>query len=175
MLATQDRNLPRCSILRRKATPPPGRTPSSTAAGSHASRRRRDPCAPSPRRTTNAYHRDAARELARRFFTVVVRGDLLDLRFDLRDTRFDVGLFAGTVDDRGVLLLEWLTMNITKDTLKSTPLNIRQNQHDVGLWKSQISGSQLTPQLPLRTGWRKRTSHLSLSLFVIDALGCECE
>jgi hypothetical protein len=84
-------------------------------------------------RTTNAYHRDAAREPARRFFTVVVRGDLLDLRFDLRDTRFDVGLFAGTVDDRGVLLLEWLTMNITKDTLKSTPLNIRQNQHDVGL------------------------------------------
>jgi hypothetical protein len=38
--------------------------------------------------------------------TVVVRGGLLDLRPDLLDTSFDVGLLSGAVDDRGVLLID---------------------------------------------------------------------
>jgi len=60
-------------------------------------------------RTTDPDHRDAARELCEallQLLLIVVRGGLLDLRFDLRDSRFDVGLLAGAVDDRGVLLLD---------------------------------------------------------------------
>ena len=37
---------------------------------------------------------------------VVVRGGLLDLRLDLGAAALDVGLLAGTVDDRGVLLVD---------------------------------------------------------------------
>jgi len=40
------------------------------------------------------------------FFLVVVGGGLLDLRLDLIDARLDVGLLAGAVDDRGVLLVD---------------------------------------------------------------------
>src|SRR5712671_1224239 len=60
-------------------------------------------------RAADADHRDAARELGQtllQFLTVVVRGGLLDLRLDLRHARFDVGLLAGAVDDRGVLLVD---------------------------------------------------------------------
>src|SRR5579859_2660232 len=60
-------------------------------------------------RAADADHRDAARELGQtllQLLTVVVRGGLLDLRLDLRDARLDVGLLAGTVHDRGVLLLD---------------------------------------------------------------------
>src|SRR6266699_478710 len=38
--------------------------------------------------------------------TVVVRGGLLDLHLDLLHARLDVGLLAGAVDDRGVLLVD---------------------------------------------------------------------
>ena len=57
----------------------------------------------------DADHRDAARELGEpllQLLLVVVGGGLLDLRLDLGDAGFDVGLLAGTVDDRGVLLLD---------------------------------------------------------------------
>src|SRR5215204_2324446 len=60
-------------------------------------------------RAADADHRDAARELGEtllELLTVVVRGRLLDLRLDLRHAALDVGTLAGTVDDRGVLLLD---------------------------------------------------------------------
>src|SRR6516165_3365958 len=60
-------------------------------------------------RATDADHRDAARELGQtllQFLAVVIRGGLLDLRLDLSHARLDVGLLAGTVDDRGVLLVD---------------------------------------------------------------------
>jgi hypothetical protein len=55
------------------------------------------------RRAADADHRDAARELGEallQLLLIVVRGGLLDLRFNLRDARFDVGLFPRAVDDR---------------------------------------------------------------------------
>src|SRR5262249_23467242 len=58
-------------------------------------------------RAADADHRDAARELGEtllELLAVVVRGRLLDLRLDLGDARLDVGLLAGAVDDRRVLL-----------------------------------------------------------------------
>src|SRR5262249_52156453 len=57
----------------------------------------------------DADHRDTARELGQpllQLLAVVVGGGLLDLRLDLVDTRLDVGLLAGAVDDRGVLLVD---------------------------------------------------------------------
>src|SRR3954453_5125708 len=60
-------------------------------------------------RAADADHGDAARELGQtllQLLTVVVRGGFLDLRLDLRHARFDVGLLAGAVDDRGVLLVD---------------------------------------------------------------------
>src|SRR6266851_2411006 len=57
----------------------------------------------------DADHRDAAGELGQtllQLLTVVVRGGFLDLRLDLRDAGFDVGLLAGAVDDGGVLLVD---------------------------------------------------------------------
>src|SRR6056297_2740430 len=57
----------------------------------------------------DADHCNAARELGQallELFTVVVRGGFLDLGLDLRNTGFDVVLRAGTVDDRGVFLLD---------------------------------------------------------------------
>ena len=60
-------------------------------------------------RAADADHRDAARELGQtllQLLAVVVRGGLLDLRLDLRHAGFDVGLLAGAVDDRGVLLVD---------------------------------------------------------------------
>src|SRR5215203_7563303 len=61
------------------------------------------------RRTADADDRHAARELRQtflEFLTVVVRGGLLDLRLDLGDAALDIVALAGTVDDRGVLLLD---------------------------------------------------------------------
>src|SRR5262249_44873305 len=60
-------------------------------------------------RAADADDRDAPGELGEtllQLLAVVVRGGLLDLRLDLRDARLDVGLLAGAVDDRGVLLLD---------------------------------------------------------------------
>src|SRR5467141_1129755 len=60
-------------------------------------------------RAADADHRDAARELGQtllQLLTVVVRGGFLDLRLDLIDACFDVGLLAGAVDDGGVLLVD---------------------------------------------------------------------
>src|SRR5215208_6624675 len=60
-------------------------------------------------RTADADHRDAARELGQtllKLLLVIVGGSLLDLRLDLPDASFDVGLLPGAVDDRGVLLLD---------------------------------------------------------------------
>src|SRR5579863_228305 len=60
-------------------------------------------------RAADADHRDAAGELGEallELLAIIVGGRLLDLRLDLRDTAFDVGLLAGAVDDRGVLLLD---------------------------------------------------------------------
>src|ERR1700680_960184 len=60
-------------------------------------------------RAADADHRDAACELGQtllQLLTVVVRGGFLDLRLDLRHPRLDVGLFAGAVDDGGVLLVD---------------------------------------------------------------------
>ena len=59
-------------------------------------------------RATDADHRNAAGELGQpllQLLAVIVGGGLLDLRLDLVDARLDVGLLAGTVDDRGVLLV----------------------------------------------------------------------
>src|SRR5262249_55989919 len=60
-------------------------------------------------RAADADYRDAAGELGQtllQLLAVVVRGGFLDLRLDLRDAGLDVGLLAGTVDDRGVLLVD---------------------------------------------------------------------
>ncbi len=60
-------------------------------------------------RAADADHRDAASELGQtllQLLAVVVRGGLLDLRLDLRHAGLDVGLLAGAVDDRGVLLVD---------------------------------------------------------------------
>src|SRR6266508_1810329 len=57
----------------------------------------------------DADHCNAAGELRQpllQLLLVVVGRGLLDLRLDLGDTCFDVGLLAGTVDDRGVLFLD---------------------------------------------------------------------
>src|SRR6266436_2176530 len=68
-------------------------------------------------RAADADHRDAARELGQtllQLFTVVVRGGFLDLRLDLRDAGFDVGLLAGAVDDGGVLLVDHHLLGATE-------------------------------------------------------------
>src|SRR5829696_7385585 len=60
-------------------------------------------------RTADADDCDAARELGEtllQLLAVVVGGRLFDLRLDLGDAGLDVGLFAGTVNNRGVLLLD---------------------------------------------------------------------
>src|ERR1700743_468394 len=60
-------------------------------------------------RAADADHRDAACELGQtllELLTVVVRRGFVDLRLDLGNAVFDVGLLAGTVDDRGVLLVD---------------------------------------------------------------------
>src|SRR5258707_1753612 len=57
----------------------------------------------------DADHCNAAGEFRQPFLQlllVVVGRGLLDLDLDLRDTRFDVGLLAGTFDDRSVLFLD---------------------------------------------------------------------
>src|SRR6516165_2317962 len=57
----------------------------------------------------NADHRHAARELGQpllQLLAVIVGRGLLDLRLDLADASLDVLLFAGAVDNRGLLLLD---------------------------------------------------------------------
>src|SRR5712675_1181917 len=68
-------------------------------------------------RAANADHRDAAGELGQtllQLLAVVVRGGFLDLRLDLADAGFDVGLLAGTVDDGGVLLVDHHLLGATE-------------------------------------------------------------
>src|SRR3954463_8608314 len=68
-------------------------------------------------RAADADHRDAARELGKtllEFLTVVVRGGFLDLRLDLGHARLDVGLLAGAIDDRGVLLVDHHLLGATE-------------------------------------------------------------
>src|SRR5260370_755806 len=68
-------------------------------------------------RAADADHRDAARELSQtllQLLAVVVRGGFLDLRLDLCHARFDVGLLAGAVDDRGVLLVDHHLLGATE-------------------------------------------------------------
>ena len=59
--------------------------------------------------TADLDHGNAAGELGQpllQLLAVIVGGRLLDLRLDLGDAGLDVGLLAGAVDDRGVLLLD---------------------------------------------------------------------
>src|SRR5215475_12028321 len=74
-------------------------------------------------RAADADHRDAARELGLtllQFLAVVVPGGLLDLRLDLLHARLDVGLLAGAVDDRGVLLFDHLFFFMIRQPARST-------------------------------------------------------
>ena len=60
-------------------------------------------------RAADADDRDAAGQLGQpllQFLLVVVRGRLLDLRAQLRAAGLDVGLLAGAVDDRRVVLVD---------------------------------------------------------------------
>ena len=60
-------------------------------------------------RPADADHRNPAGQLGQpllQLFAVVVGGRLLDLRLDLHNAALDVLLFAGTVDDRRVFLLD---------------------------------------------------------------------
>src|SRR6266849_7824967 len=68
-------------------------------------------------RAADADHRDAACKLGQtllQLLTVVVRGSFLDLRLDLIDPRFDVGLLAGAADDGGVLLVDHHLLGATE-------------------------------------------------------------
>src|SRR6185436_480711 len=68
-------------------------------------------------RAADADHRDAACELGQtllQLLTVVVRGGFLDLRLDLLNAALDVGLLAGAVDDRGVLLVDHHLLGATE-------------------------------------------------------------
>jgi hypothetical protein len=58
--------------------------------------------------TADADYRNSAGELgqpALQFFLIVVGSGLLNFRLYLSNTRLYVGFFAGTIDDRGVLLV----------------------------------------------------------------------
>ena len=58
---------------------------------------------------TDADDCDAAGKLGEallQFFAVVIRGGFLDLRLDLGNPAFDIGLLAGAVDDRRILLFD---------------------------------------------------------------------
>src|SRR6266446_5395218 len=68
-------------------------------------------------RAADADHRDAACKLGHtllQLLTVVVRGSFLDLRLDLIDPRFDVGLLAGAADDGGVFLVDHHLLGATE-------------------------------------------------------------
>src|SRR5208283_4925080 len=79
-------------------------------------------------RAADADHRHAARELGEtllQLLLVIVRGRVLDLRLDLRDTGFDVGPLPGAVDDRGVVLLDAYPLgaaeHLERDVLELDP------------------------------------------------------
>src|ERR1700756_3799165 len=68
-------------------------------------------------RAADADHRDAARKLGEtllQLLAVVVRGGFLDLRLDLGNAGLDVGLLAGAVEDRGVLLVDHHLLGATE-------------------------------------------------------------
>src|SRR5712671_2007210 len=68
-------------------------------------------------RAADADHRDAACKLGQtllQLLTVVVRGSFLDLRLDLIDPRFDVGILAGAADDGGVFLVDHHLLGATE-------------------------------------------------------------
>src|SRR5467141_593114 len=68
-------------------------------------------------RAADADHRDAACELGQtllQLLTVVVRGGFLDLRLDLADAGFDVGLLAGAADNGGVFLVDHHLLGATE-------------------------------------------------------------
>src|SRR6476660_8868637 len=95
--------------VRISATPPPGTIPSSTAArvAFSASSRVLLLFHFDFRRTTDLDHGNATGELGQpllQLLLIVVGGGVLDLLLDLGDTALDVGLLAGTVDDRRVVL-----------------------------------------------------------------------
>src|SRR5213593_3063868 len=95
----------------RRATPPPATMPSSTAARvacmASSTRSLRSftsiSVAPPTRSTATP---PASLEALLQLLAVVVRGRLLDLRFDLADAALDVGLLAGTAYDGGVFLVD---------------------------------------------------------------------
>src|SRR5260221_6832060 len=60
-------------------------------------------------RAADVDHRDAAGQFGDallQLLTIVVRGGHLDLRLNLSDARFDVGLLAGAADDGRVIFLD---------------------------------------------------------------------
>ncbi len=85
-------------MARNNGTPPPGRMPSSTAARvalSASSTRSFFSFTSTFARTADADDRDAARELGKtllQLLAIVIRCRVGNLRLDLSNTRFDVGL-----------------------------------------------------------------------------------
>src|ERR1700730_8270188 len=87
-------------------------------------------------RAADADHRDTACELGQtllQLLTVVVRGGFLDLRLDLADAGFDVGLLAGAADDGGVLLVDHHLLGATE-----------HGERDVLHLDAEIFGDRLT-------------------------------
>src|SRR5215208_7006662 len=99
-------------LARSRTTPPPGTIPSSTAARvawRASSTRSFFSFTSTSVGAANADHRDAAGEFRQallELLLVIVGGRLLDLRLDLCNPAFDVGLLVGAFDNRGVFLLD---------------------------------------------------------------------
>src|SRR5262249_13590385 len=105
-------NFSKALPARSRATPPPGRMPSSTAA--------RVACMASSTRSLRSFTSTSVAPPTRitatppasfaspscSFSRSVVGGDFLDLRLDFVDPPLNVVLLAGTTHDRGVLLLD---------------------------------------------------------------------
>src|SRR5437868_10454494 len=105
-------NLSKALPARSRATPPPGRMPSSTAARV-ALHGVVDPILAflhlHLRGPADTDHGNPARKLRQpllQLLTVVVGGGLLDLRLDLGDTSLNIILLACTTYDRGVLFID---------------------------------------------------------------------
>ena len=94
-------------MARSSATPPPGTTPSSTAArvacsaSSTRSLRSLTSISVAPPTLMTATPPASLASRSCSFSRVVVGGRLLDLRLDLLHARLDVGLGAGTVHEQG--------------------------------------------------------------------------